>query len=215
VILDRPMCIDFKQIRIRNLTKIPTEQLCELTLFAQPSDVTDVLVTFQYRRDYRGKAYSDKWAMRKSPNRIRRQKKPGAIQRPDIVIAIRKEPRGPSKIENRNDRINLKRGYLPSTEYTQTEAILHYLAHEMRHLWQTKGLKSRRVWAPDQFNERTGVVWNQLAERDCDAYAISVVRHWRRAGSPFYGTKGEVKPAESRGGSEGSFDRTTLRWKGK
>jgi hypothetical protein len=34
--------------------------------------------------------------------------------------------------------MGIKRGYLPSKEYAQEEAILHYLAHELRHLWQAK-----------------------------------------------------------------------------
>jgi hypothetical protein len=34
--------------------------------------------------------------------------------------------------------MGIRRGYLSSTEYAQEEAILHYLAPELRHLRQAK-----------------------------------------------------------------------------
>ena len=103
---------------------------------------------------------------------------------PDVVISVPKIPRGPGKIE---DEAVLQKGsrraYVPFDQYTQEEAILHLLSHEMRHLWQARVPKGWRVWGSR----------GQYSERDCDAYAIRVVRHWRRTGSPFYGSKGEVR----------------------
>jgi hypothetical protein len=53
---------------------------------------------------------------------------------------------------------------------TREEAVLFVLAHEMRHLWQARVRRGRRVWGS------RGV----LSERDADAYALRALRHWRR-----------------------------------
>jgi hypothetical protein len=170
-------------MKIRNLTGLATDRLRELALFAAPPGVAGVFITFKHRRDYCGKAYCGNWLRsRKGKGRLYLEKKRGLTELPDLMIGIRKAPRGVGKVENDNVWIKKGRGYLHSVEYTQEEAILHLLAHEMRHLWQARIPKGRRVWGAR----------GQYSERDCDAYAIGVVRHWRRAGSPFYGPKGEV-----------------------
>jgi hypothetical protein len=79
------------------------------------------------------------------------------------------------------------RGYLASAEYTQEEAIVHLVAHELRHLWQANVPKGQRIWGAR----------GRFSERDADAYAIRKVRHWRRRGSPYYGQDGEIMVAEA------------------
>ena len=172
-------------MKIRNLTKISSEQLRELIKFAQPSGVSAVFITFKHRQSYCGRAYVTSWkSSQKGDGRFYLEKKRGHTELPDVVLGLPQTPKGPGKIEHSSVEWTRKvrRGYLGSVEYTQEEAILHLLAHELRHLWQSKVPKGWRVWGAR----------GQFSERDTDAYAISRVRHWRRRGSPFYGPKGEV-----------------------
>lgn len=60
-------------------------------------------------------------------------------------------------------------GYLPWHAYTWDEAVVALAAHELRHLWQHKHSRGR-VWGAR----------GRQSERDCDAYAIRMVRAWRR-----------------------------------
>lgn len=63
------------------------------------------------------------------------------------------------------------KGYLPSLMLSREEALVHLLAHEIRHLWQ----KHHRT--------RRGKVWRSrgvYSERDADAYAIRKQREWRK-----------------------------------
>lgn len=62
-------------------------------------------------------------------------------------------------------------GYLPRPWLaSQVEALVYLAAHELRHLWQARIPKGRRV-----FGAR-----GQYSERDADAYAIRMLRQWRR-----------------------------------
>ena len=61
-------------------------------------------------------------------------------------------------------------GYLACWLYSYDEVLIYVLAHELRHCWQAKIKKGYRVW-----NAK-----GQYSERDADAYAIHMVREWRR-----------------------------------
>jgi hypothetical protein len=147
----------------------------DLIRFAMPSGITNAIIQISYGRWYCGSAYGRNYRADKKWVRN--------TTRPDVKIHIPRHSRGAGTIENR--QVGRKgKGYLPSIEFTRQEAILHLLAHELRHLYQ--GLNQKR---------QKGRVWGArgiYSERDCDAYAIRVVRHYRRAGSPFYGPKGEI-----------------------
>lgn len=61
--------------------------------------------------------------------------------------------------------------YMPWYAYTYEEALVALVAHELNHLAQAKNPRlARRTW-----NAR-----GQFSERDCDAYAIRMMRAWRR-----------------------------------
>jgi len=62
------------------------------------------------------------------------------------------------------------KAYLPELFLDRKEALLGVLAHELRHLWQSKVKKGYRVWGSK----------GQFSERDADAYAIRKTREWRR-----------------------------------
>lgn len=64
------------------------------------------------------------------------------------------------------------RGYLPQPFLANhVEALVFGAAHELRHLWQVRVPRGRRVWGAR----------GQFSERDADAYAIRQLRAWRRA----------------------------------
>jgi hypothetical protein len=62
-------------------------------------------------------------------------------------------------------------GYIDCLVLSREEALVHILAHEIRHLWQRNHSGKR------------GKVWGargQFSDRDADAYAIRKMREWRR-----------------------------------
>lgn len=65
--------------------------------------------------------------------------------------------------------LQLGGAYLPHAWGTRTEVLLCLLAHELRHLWQAKH-RRRRVWGAR----------GQFSERDADAYALRMLRKYRR-----------------------------------
>lgn len=63
-------------------------------------------------------------------------------------------------------------GYLPLPYFaSRLEWLVYVAAHELRHLWQARVPRGRRVWGAR----------GQFSERDADAYAIRLLREWRRA----------------------------------
>lgn len=74
-------------------------------------------------------------------------------------------------------------GYQGHRVFSRTEALLHILAHELRHLWQRKVRRGRRVWGSR----------GRYSERDADCYALRVVRSYRREGVVLRGTLPIVK----------------------
>jgi hypothetical protein len=62
------------------------------------------------------------------------------------------------------------RGYISHWLLTREECLVHVLAHEMRHVWQ---INHKQGWIP-------GSKGRSFSEKDADAFAIKVVRAWRR-----------------------------------
>jgi hypothetical protein len=62
------------------------------------------------------------------------------------------------------------RGYQGVRVYSEREALLFILAHEIRHLWQKTTPRGDRVYGAR----------GRYSERDADCYALGVVRRWRR-----------------------------------
>lgn len=61
--------------------------------------------------------------------------------------------------------------YIDDLTLSREEAIVHVMAHELRHLWQS-GHSDKRdmVWGSRE----------KLSDRDADAYAIRKTREWRK-----------------------------------
>lgn len=86
--------------------------------------------------------------------------------RPFIVVRLSRRERYPASPPQRR-----KKGYLPLPAMgNRIEQLVHILAHELRHLWQARVKRGRRVWGAR----------GQFSERDADAWAISCLRRWRR-----------------------------------
>ena len=60
--------------------------------------------------------------------------------------------------------------YLPVPVYTREEELVHVLAHEWRHVWQTLVPSGWLVWGAR----------GQYSERDADAYGLQMLRRYRR-----------------------------------
>lgn len=74
-------------------------------------------------------------------------------------------------------------GYLPVPPLASPiEALVYVAAHELRHLWQ--------------HDHTAGKVWGargQYSERDADAYAIRMLRKWRREAPPLAPAKPRIR----------------------
>lgn len=86
--------------------------------------------------------------------------------RPFIVVGI-----GKTEASTRQDmRVRHRSGYLPMVIGSRREALVVLLAHELRHLWQARVRRGRRVYGSR----------GQFSERDADAYALQMLRRYRR-----------------------------------
>lgn len=144
-------------MRITNTTTFDRELIAEITRLVCPPGVTGYDVTVGNGRgyDFKGRAYPEGH---------------GYHERACWFVKVyvgeaTRFPRGP------RPAVRQGRGYLP-TPYiaSRTEALVYVLAHELRHLWQGKVPRGRRVWGAR----------GQYSERDADAYAIRMLRAWRR-----------------------------------
>lgn len=139
-------------MRLRNYTDIDSNIVRRMIAFCKPSNVAgfDVEMKNFGRDGVRGRAYPHGCGYRSR----------GC---PLVVVAIQRSNRHLKACKNRG-------AYLPRPPMTREEAVLKVLAHELRHLWQSKVKKGRRVWGSR----------GQYSERDADAYALRALRHWRR-----------------------------------
>ena len=135
-------------MRLCNGSSLPDALLRQFIRHCVPSGVTgfSVKVTHCRERGGRGRAWS--WPQNRILVRVQTSQQHYAGH-------------GPHK------------GYLGMPPMTREEVALFLLAHELRHLWQKRVPKGRRVWGAR----------GQFSERDADAYAFRAVRTWRRGES--------------------------------
>jgi len=142
-------------MKITNTTNIPNEKIREFIKLVKPSGISNFDVTIKNYKytGIRGVAYP--YHLGSSYHRS---------NKPFIIVSVQKGEDGyPRK------RIGRK-GYLTYTLLTKDEAILHVIAHELRHLWQKVHPKGYRVWGAR----------GKFSERDADAYALRKVREYRK-----------------------------------
>lgn len=140
-------------MRIKNFTDYTNAQLREFIDFCRPHNIAnfDVLFTnssgmFVGRAYLEGSKYHDTVC-------------------PFVIVRITKNEKAfPYFVERKKGK-----GYLSYLLLSRTECLIHVLAHELRHLWQSKHKRGR------VFGAR-----GRQSERETDAYAIRKVREWRR-----------------------------------
>lgn len=82
-------------------------------------------------------------------------------------------------------------GYISHWTLSREEGLVHVIAHELRHFWQSNHSGKRgRVWSAR----------GQYSETDADAYAIRKQREWRKIHAPR-----EIYPADDILFSSSSF----------
>ena len=149
-------------MRLKNYTDIDSDLIRDLIRAVRPAGISNFDVRIsnlgvnQYRRGRngcRGRAYTQGsgYHDRATPF-IVVSLSPAVSWRPYIQV-----PAG---------------GYLGHAWGTRIEALLWVIAHELRHLWQATSTCKRR-----------GMVWGakgRMSERDADAYALQMLRRYRR-----------------------------------
>lgn len=165
------------RVKLTNYTKVPSELLRDMIRLATPPGVSGYDISFKNAGDgfLHGRAYTQGTSYHQ-----RNGKCP-----PLVVIQVPKwygpkdtayrkqysiEPGhgNPRRALGRNRQSC--RGYMPGECWTDHERLVEIIAHELRHLWQRRVKRGRRVWGAR----------GQFSERDADAYAIRMTRAWRR-----------------------------------
>lgn len=155
-------------MRLVNYTPVETELLRKIIRFARPSGIGNFDITFKNAGAHRGfSGYCYHHGSVYHCESIRSQGKARGWS-PLITIKIPRD--GEIAYPHITDFSKSHGGYLRSVQFTKNEDIVHLVAHELRHLWQAKVPRGRRVWGAR----------GQFSERDADAYAIRKVREWRR-----------------------------------
>ena len=165
-------------MRLKNYTNISDDKIRQIIKFVRPNGISnfDVRISNSQSDIFRGRAYYEGSNYHDTLN-------------PFIVVRVTKnESAFPYLVRYTSHRrsklkLNPLSGKLESVSYntgtggyinhlllSREEAVVHVIAHELRHLWQTKVKRGYRVWgARDQFSDR-----------DADAFAIRKTRKWRR-----------------------------------
>ena len=142
-------------MKLRNATDIPDAVVREVLRFVKPSGVSGFDVRLGVAgcgSVMKGKAYTQGSGYHCNAQPF-----------VNLYLGNVTYPRKPSAGPRAN---YLPRPYLAD----KVETLVFLAAHELRHLWQAKVPRSRRVWGAR----------GQFSERDADAYAIKMLRAWRR-----------------------------------
>jgi hypothetical protein len=140
-------------VRLTNATALDAETIRDIVRFVCPPgvtgydlEVTDTRPSAGRRCPYNGRAWCGRsWR---------------------VLARV-----GPAKLFPMAPQPPRRSNYLPGPYIAdRTEALVFILAHELRHLWQARIPRGRRVWGAR----------GQYSERDADAYAIKMLRAWRR-----------------------------------
>lgn len=139
-------------MRLKNHTDIPTDEVRAMIRMVRPGGIAnfDVRVSNLSGRGCCGRAYTRGSGYHTTAD-------------PFIVVRVARTDKRARWLRKGGD------GYLPMAYGNRREALLAVLAHEMRHLWQA--------------NHSRGRVWGsrgRFSERDADAYALRMLRRYRR-----------------------------------
>jgi hypothetical protein len=165
-------------MRLKNFTNIPDHKIRQIINFVRPNGISnfDVRISNSQKHIFRGTAYEKGSGYHDTANPfivVRVTKNERAFP---YFVRYKSRTRTKVKLNPQSGKLELvsytigKGGYIDHILLSREEAVVHVIAHELRHLWQTKVKRGYRVWgARDQFSDR-----------DADAFAIRKTRKWRR-----------------------------------
>lgn len=142
-------------MRLRNATDLPDALVREVIRFVRPPGVSGFDVRAGLGNAIKGKAYCAGSAYH-------------TTARPFVnlylgPVAAYPTPPGGAR--------SAGFGYLPRSYFADpVEALVYLAAHELRHLWQKRVPRGRRVWGAR----------GRFSERDACAYGIRLLRAWRK-----------------------------------
>jgi hypothetical protein len=139
-------------MRLKNHTDLSDEWIRAVIRAVRPSGISnfDVRISNCADGSVRGRAYTQGSSYHDRAA-------------PFIVVSVAKTDQAARFIKKGEG------GYLPMVIGNRKEAVLMVLAHELRHLWQAKHSRGRVYGARGKFSER-----------DADAYALQMLRRYRR-----------------------------------
>lgn len=155
-------------MRFQNFTPMPDELLREIIRFVCPPGVNGFDIAFKNSaRGYKGRAYTGGTSYHLRADRR------GGVYRghyapPYVVIGCAKALT--ARKWTKPYTFTSRGAYLGCGVCSDVEAVVSLVAHELRHLWQKRVKRGHRVWGAR----------GQFSERDADAYAIQMLRQWRR-----------------------------------
>ena len=140
-------------MRFTNTTNIPSDWVREIIRAVRPSGISnfDVRVSNCSHKRGKGKAYTHGSSYHSTAN-------------PFIVVYVAKTDELARDLGEWR-----KGGYLKYAVGSRREVLIAILSHELRHLWQAKHTRGK-VWGSK----------GRYSERDADAYAIQMLRKYRR-----------------------------------
>lgn len=159
-------------MRIKNTSDIPTEKIHEMIEFVRPKRIGHVTV---YLKNKEKKVY---YGSTNTTNRVELSITKDENRFPyfndySIHYFIRyKDPKtGCVELKPSNKKTGRRGGYIDNLMLSRDECLVHLLAHELRHIWQTyhTGRRGKVKYARGNHSER-----------DADAYAIKMQRKWRK-----------------------------------
>ena len=138
-------------MKLKNTSKISRQEIRKAINFVRPSGISNFDIWVKKGVDFCGRAYYHGCAF-------------GNHFRPYVVVRTNLKLVYPRVYEREG-------GYLRITVYSNAEALVFIVAHELRHLWQARHVGWRYYGSKGRFSER-----------DADCYALHKLREWRRTG---------------------------------
>ena len=144
-------------MRLRNHTDIPDDLVRDIIRAVRPAGIGgfDVRISNHAGKGGAGRAYTRGSAYHDTAD-------------PFLVVRIARTDANARYITR------VRGAYLPMAIGSRLECLVVILAHELRHLWQSNC---------GHFSTRRGMVYGsrgRMSERDADAYALQMLRRYRR-----------------------------------
>ena len=165
-------------MRIKNYTDISDDKIRQIIQFVRPNGISnfDVRISNSQKHIFRGRAYIEGSTYHDTANPfivIRVTKDENAFP---YFVRYKSYTRTKFKLNQQSGKFELVSyntgtgGYIDHILLSREEAVVHVVAHELRHLWQSKVKRGYRVWGAR----------GEFSDRDADAFAIGKTREFRR-----------------------------------